>query len=412
MNVPGYLAIAVIAIAVCLPVARTALPEPCQAATPIAPAAGLLASAIIADHNRTDISQVPPAWIASAKSTLKIWYGHTSHGSQVTTGMENLRSAYGVTYNFNSDGTGGALSYREISGDLGVGGDLGWRDTTRSQLDQPDNDRNMVIWSWCGGASTSTQGGINVYLATMNQLEIDYPGVRFVYMTGHLDGSGVAGNLNARNNQIRSYCRANNKILFDFADIESYDPDGNYFLDRNANDGCDYTGGNWAQEWCAAHSSPGLCATCDCAHSQPLNCNLKARAFWWMLAQVAGGTLPAVINMPAIGITSTTAILNGNLTTDGGETTTVDIYIGTTDGGTTPSNWNRVKNLYETTVGDFFEPITGLTPRTTYYYRCSATNAAGTAWAPATSSFITKSVWIEYWEGPGKDWWRFSSGRP
>jgi len=122
----------------------------------------------------------------------------------------------------------------------------------------------------------------------MNQLETDYPGVTFVYMTGHLDGTGVAGNLHVRNNQIRDYCIANNKVLFDFADIESYDPDGNYYLDRGADDNCNYDGGNWAIEWCAAHPGNSLCDWCDCAHSQPLNCNLKARAFWWMLARLAG----------------------------------------------------------------------------------------------------------------------------
>ena len=41
----------------------------------------------------------------------------------------------------------------------------------------------------------------------MSQLESDYPGVKFVYMTGHLDGSGEVGNLNIRNEQIREYCR-------------------------------------------------------------------------------------------------------------------------------------------------------------------------------------------------------------
>ena len=57
-------------------------------------------------------------------------------------------------------------------------------------------------------------------------LETDYPKITFVYMTAHLDGSGADGNTNQRNEQIRAYCRANNKVLFDFADIESYDPDG------------------------------------------------------------------------------------------------------------------------------------------------------------------------------------------
>jgi hypothetical protein len=85
---------------------------------------------------------------------------------------------------------------------------------------------------------------INTYLSLMTQLEVDYPGVRFVYMTGHLDGSGPMGDLNLRNTQIRNYCVANKKILYDFADIESYDPDGlvNY-MDLYANDNCDYDDG-------------------------------------------------------------------------------------------------------------------------------------------------------------------------
>ena len=137
--------------------------------------------------------------------------------------------------------------------------------------------------------SDNTEEGINIYLNAMNQLELDYPHVTFVYMTGHLDGTGDDGNLNIRNNQIRDYCTANNKILFDFADIESYDPDGNYFLNLAANDECNYwldgVQHNWADEWCAAN--PGECESCSCAHSRCLNCQLKGRAFWHMMARIA-----------------------------------------------------------------------------------------------------------------------------
>ncbi len=59
-------------------------------------------------------------------------------------------------------------------------------------------------------------------------------------MTGHTDGAALTGNVPTRNKQIRDYCLANNKILYDFADIESYDPDGDYFGDKLVNDACDY----------------------------------------------------------------------------------------------------------------------------------------------------------------------------
>ena len=219
-----------------------------------------LAEPIIIDHTCTDISQIPEEWIIKAKNDFRISYGHTSHGSQIVTGMNILKNAHGFLYDYNYDGSNGALSLhdRKPSGDLGNPDRTTWATRTRDLLNNPSNDRNLIMWSWCGQVSNATEEDMNTYLTLMNQLEEDYPNVTFVYMTGHLDGTGEAGNLNVRNNQIRNYCRGSSKILFDFADIESYDPDGNYFLDRGANDNCDYSGGNWADEWCAAHPGSDL----------------------------------------------------------------------------------------------------------------------------------------------------------
>ena len=85
-----------------------------------------------------------------------------------------------------------------------------WATRTRNYLNSgtaPGNNRNTVMWSWCGQASSASEADINTYLNLMNQLETDYPAVNFVYMTGHLDGSGPTGNLYTRNNQIRAYAR-------------------------------------------------------------------------------------------------------------------------------------------------------------------------------------------------------------
>ncbi len=252
---------------------------------------------IIIDHNCTDLSKIPDYWIGQAKAQLRLSYGHTSHGSQPVSGMHVLMNdpANGGLYDFNTNGAivSSTLSLDDYtpSGDLGHNGDTTWATRTRTYLDSSSgtgSTRNVVVWSWCGGASDNTEEGINAYLNAMDQLERDYPNITFVYMTGHLNGTGVAGNLNVRNNQIRDYCVAHSKVLFDFADIESYDPDGNYFLDQGADDGCNYDGGNWANEWCSTHSGDPLCASCGCAHSVALNCNLKARAFWWMMARLAG----------------------------------------------------------------------------------------------------------------------------
>jgi len=249
---------------------------------------------IIIDHACTDITFVPEYWIKKAKSEFRIAYGHTSHGSQIISGMQVLMEKSSL-YSFNKDGTDGALSIhdRVPPGDLGNPNRTEWYYRTRELLNDPNNDRNMIIWSWCGQVSSASQKDIDTYLNLMNQLEEDYPNVIFVYMTGHLDGTGEEGNLNKRNNQIREFCFNKNKILFDFADIESYDPDGNYFLDKYADDECNYDSdgdgsrdANWADQWCLAH--PGECSLCLCAHSRSLNCENKAKAFWWMVAKLAG----------------------------------------------------------------------------------------------------------------------------
>ncbi|MBW1719318.1 MAG: hypothetical protein JRJ43_07105 [Deltaproteobacteria bacterium] len=243
---------------------------------------------IIIDHTCTDLTKIPAYWINQAKVMFKISYGHTSHGSQIVTGMNLLKVNTGALYWFDRDGTNGGLSFhdRNPSGDLGNPDRTTWATRTQTLLDTSGCDRNMIMWSWCGQVD-GTKEQIDTYLTLMNDLETDYPDVTFVYMTGHLSGTGEGGNVNIRNNQIRDYCTANNKILFDFADIESYDPDGNYFLNQGADDECDYDGGNWADEWCSAHS--GECASCSsCAHSRCLNCQLKGKAFWWMMARIAG----------------------------------------------------------------------------------------------------------------------------
>jgi hypothetical protein len=207
--------------------------------------------------------------------------------------MTGLVGFKGALYSWNETGADGALELRDspspMDGDLGY---ASWASNTRTYLnDHPEI--NVIIWSWCGQVSDATEDDIYVYLSEMTKLEDDYPGVKFVYMTGHLDGTPLTYNLHQRNEQIRAYCRAQKKVLYDFADIESYNPDGVYYGAWEPNDNCDYDvdgnetwDGNWAIEWQTAH--PGEWYDCVAAHTQPLNGNLKAYAAWWLWARLAG----------------------------------------------------------------------------------------------------------------------------
>lgn len=263
------------------------------------------AEAIIIDHTCTDLSQVPDYWLDQAKN-LTIHYAHTSHGGQINSGLLVLEAVDPVKYSFarRASGTEGLPPIEDppalrmydgnppetyISPNDYWDGESGM-DRTRAVADT--GNYNLSMWSWCGQQSGNTEATTQSYIDTLNTLESEYPEMRFIYMTGHTDGTGETGNLNVRNNQVRDFCIANGKILFDFADIESYDPNGNYFLDKGAEDDCDYwidsVKHNWADEWCAAHPGSDLCISCSCAHSKPLNCNQKARAVWWMMARLAG----------------------------------------------------------------------------------------------------------------------------
>jgi hypothetical protein len=276
------------------------------------------ATGIIINHTCTDIWQVPETLINQAKSDLHIAYGHTSHGSQLIAGMgmynngaalDQFMTANGATADLYLWHDGLLANHLDLD-DYAMGGDVGyypqWENNTRSYLGNPDpdtgrgtnhSDVNVIIWSWCGQASGKTeQGMIDTYLAPMTQLESDYPNIIFVYMTGHLDGIGPVGNLHLRNEQIRNYCTANNKVLYDFADIESYDPDRlENYMELLANDNCDYDSDgngsrdkNWALDWQNSHTLGEDWWKSGAAHSQHLNGNLKGYAAWWLWARLAG----------------------------------------------------------------------------------------------------------------------------
>lgn len=256
--------------------------------------------ALVIDHRFTDLSTIESDLIETAKRELVIAYGHTSHGSQLVTGMQGLVDNSGSLYAFNGTGSNDALQLRDMvfrgASDLGNPDRTSWADATRTYLND-HTEVNVVIWSWCGQVSSAKETDIETYLTLMSGLERDYPGVMFVYMTGHLDGSGLDGNLHRRNEQIRAFCIANNRILYDFADIESYNPDGVYFGNKIPNDNCDYDSdgngnrdANWAIEW--QNANPGKWYQCSAAHSQPLNGNIKAAAAWHLWAGLASSLQP------------------------------------------------------------------------------------------------------------------------
>ena len=313
---------------------------------------------IVVGHQETDLSAIPASWVERVKDNLDIVYQHTSHGSQIVTGLNAVEQfpAFGGTYSWtdpNGDpGSAGTLSLDDYGVRPGVyyclsTGDIAetitpenpedpdftiaqWARYTRDYLIDTDNYHiNVVMWSWCNISGHNIPRYIRSMewlLAQFSEEGSDYTDdqmltpftpharaathpVKFVFITAHANGGGENDSSAVPNQQIRDHVIAYDRILFDFSDIENYDPDGNYYLDKNVTDALYYDDegshdANWADEYLDLHSggelyqltkgvdSYGGCS--DCAHSNGpdndarLNCVLKGRAVWHLFARLAG----------------------------------------------------------------------------------------------------------------------------
>ena len=254
---------------------------------------------------------IPAEYLVEAKQRT-IHYARTSHGRQIIEGalkLDEVSAATSTIYSFavNEDGNAatlpdapGALRMYDgngnLSGNTYITPDLYWEEAegmtaTRGVASTGLFDYSM--WSWCGQVSYYSSASIQTYLDNLDTLENEYVNMRFIYMTGHTDGTGTNGTLNINNNMIRQYVSDNNKVLFDFADIESYDPGGTLHADTGYQEGfC-----NWCKSWCDAHPSdctdlPDSCGHTDSIPEAKLVCKLKAKAFWYMMARLAGWNDP------------------------------------------------------------------------------------------------------------------------
>ena len=104
---------------------------------------------------------------------------------------------------------------------------------------------------------------------------------------------------------------------------------------------------------------------------------------------VVAETAPTTSTTAASDITSSTATLNGHITSDGGAAITARGFVyATSNADLTIENTAADTVIVSGTTGVFEKDITGLTAGTTYYYRAYATNSFGTAYG-REQSFTT-----------------------
>ncbi|MCD6326088.1 hypothetical protein J7M28_00835 [bacterium] len=232
-----------------------------------------LAEAIIIDHNCIDLSQIPPEWIDAAQQQLKLHYGHTSHGSQLIYGLERLASA-DPTFD-------AAIGHGELPTQQGAlcvydvdnSPDDYYYDT-QSILDSLEA-LNLSMFGWCCQADYSDwEDYLDDYLANMQAFEDANPDVTFIYMTGNAQSEDQDGYNRYRfNGEIRRFCNENDKVLFDFADLDSW-YDGEQHTYR-------YNRNNVPLEHPHFNGN-------EAGHTTYESCEQKGRAVWWMMARLAG----------------------------------------------------------------------------------------------------------------------------
>ncbi len=242
---------------------------------------------IVADHNSTNIGSIPDKWIKKVKEIINVHYCHTSHGSQIMTGLERLMNGnfsysarQGVKYNYYPDNctvpdTSDHLSLMDgqktgTNCETYVSPDLYWksengRNLTRSML--KSHNVNVSIFAWCSQMDYYSSSELEEYFKEISKLEKEFPHVTFVYMTGNAQ-SAERGRYD-RNEQIRRYCRENKKVLFDFADLDCW------------YNGVQHKEGGIPMEH--PHYSGN-----QAGHTTFESCENKGKAFWWLMARLSG----------------------------------------------------------------------------------------------------------------------------
>jgi len=275
-------------------------------------------SQIIVDHWAVqEFEQIPDEWIEKAKE-LTIHYGHTSHGSQILAGLywieDNIDAVkYKVAIGPRNGSRSPALPSSTNPASLRLWEEGLWPESADGHLGYWSGNAalqgtkdilntgifDVSGWAWCGQVGNSDWDYIQGYLNALTSLVAEYSDVKIFYMTGHNVEPGPPNHkqvawdrLRSNNNGIKDHCLENNGILFDFADIETHDPDGNYYPDEDGT-------GTWCAAWVANHpneypnlpprTESGCGSGCVIsAHAHGLFTVIKAKAFWWMMARIAG----------------------------------------------------------------------------------------------------------------------------
>jgi hypothetical protein len=186
---------------------------------------------IIIDHTNWDSYTQQSQKVVDSVAKLKIFFAHASVGGNILDGMFYLNQSSSSKYPLSQISSGGSPPATTVNGtiyqysrgnppwttkisDFQINVNDGWHD---SKVD-------IVMYKFC---YIDPDVDFKTYVDSLTSLEAKYPGTKFVYWTIPLMTAGDSDQvLRAKfNRKLRDWISVQkNKILFDIADIETWNP--------------------------------------------------------------------------------------------------------------------------------------------------------------------------------------------
>lgn len=237
---------------------------------------------IIADHTVVNkFSEIPDEAIKAA-TDLTLLLRHASIGDNIYLGLtciwgnfpDRRPATCGDYYDLKYDPSNWTFENR---------GNPGWPGKVNdfiTEVEQRSADFEVLSFAldYVDGLDSGDARPISVpetfqtrFIDKIEALEADHPDKIFIWWTMSLPRLGHE-NRQKFNEMLRAYASEHNKILFDIADIEAHDPDGNLVTDES---GFEILFAGYTNEVRSGHLNQ-------------LGRERVARAFWWIMARIAG----------------------------------------------------------------------------------------------------------------------------
>jgi hypothetical protein len=197
----------------------------------------LTLQAVVINHSSVDGVASYPQTTMDAIGDQTWLFTHASVGWNMLSGMDALHSSNPTRYQLSTtsiatNGNQAADAPASLTDGTIYGcdrGNPGWSSKItifdNSVRNAGWNKADIVMDKFC---YIDQNAVATTYLNTISALETAYPNTVVVYTTMPLTTGEDSDNVlrNQYNTAVRNYCVANNKLLFDIADIEAYTPTG------------------------------------------------------------------------------------------------------------------------------------------------------------------------------------------